>query len=65
MPRVVTSKSLDNKGGGMLSRKQSVREMKIYAIEIALAQLDEREAVNGEMTDDAKRAVWRMLLGRG
>lgn len=65
MPRVVTSKSADNRGGGITSRKQSVREMKIYAIEIALAQMAADETVNGEMSAEAKRAAMLKLLGRG
>lgn len=65
IPRVVTSKSGDNRGGGMLIRKQSVREMKIYAIEIALAQLHDAETVDGETSAEAKRAAMLKLLGRG
>lgn len=64
MPRVVTSKSGDNRGGGMLIRKQSVREMKILAIEIALAQMEDGDAGTGDDQAEAKRAKLSELLGR-
>ena len=65
MPKVVTSKSKAKKSGGMLVRKQSTREMKIYAIEIALAQMAADKMMDGEMSAEASRAALLKLLGRG
>lgn len=41
MPHVVTSRSLDNRGGGILGQLRSKRDVKIWAIEMALAELSE------------------------
>lgn len=40
IPRVVTSRSLDNRGGGLLRRLQSKRDLKIAAVERALLFAD-------------------------
>lgn len=40
VPRVVTSRSLDNRGGGLTRRLQSKRDLKIAAIERALLVAD-------------------------
>lgn len=41
VPRVVTSRSFENRGGGLLSMLQSKRDLKISAIERELASLSE------------------------
>jgi hypothetical protein len=41
MPHVVTSRSLVNRGGGILGQLRSKRDVKIWAIEMALAELSE------------------------
>ena len=64
MPLVVTSKSLDNMGRGILIRKLSVREMKISAIEMALRQLEDSDTLSTEAQEGKNRAFLRNLLGR-
>jgi hypothetical protein len=44
-PRVVTSRSLNNQGGGLLNEKQTKRQVKIDAVERALEEM-ERGAVD-------------------
>lgn len=58
MPRVVTSRSLDNRGGGLASILQSKRELKIAAIERALAGDD---ASKGQAEEDARASLSRLL----
>ena len=38
-PQIITSKSLKNKGGGYLSRKRTIRQVKIDAVQRVLEQL--------------------------
>lgn len=64
MPKVVTSKGTENRGGGMLARKMTVRETKIYAIELALAAMAVGETLTGEDQAEKKRAMLSELLGR-
>ena len=43
-PQIITSKSLKNKGGGYLSRKRTIRQVKIDAVQRVLEQLAAPEA---------------------
>ena len=42
-PQIITSKSLKNKGGGYLSRKRTIRQVKIDAVNAALLELSTSE----------------------
>ena len=53
-PQIITSKSLKNKGGGYLSSKRTIRQVKIDAIQRVLEQLAAPEA------DDSANANERM-----
>jgi len=52
MPCVVTSRSLDNAGGGILGLKRTKKQVKIDAVEAALRDLEEQ----ANRTDDDERA---------
>ena len=43
-PQIITSKSLKNRGGGYLSRKRTIRQVKIDAVQWVLEQLAAPEA---------------------
>lgn len=46
MPRVVTSRSIHNNGGGILWHKASRGELKLNAVQTALDRLDEKDGVD-------------------
>ena len=54
VPIVVTSRSLDNNGGGLLSHKRTKRDIKLDAVERAIRDL-EREAAGADERDDATK----------
>lgn len=56
VPRVVTSRSLDNRGGGLTSRLQSKRDLKIAAIVRALAEADSETGQVDAGLNDAQKA---------
>ena len=56
MPLVVTSRSLDNAGGGMLRQLRSKRDVKISVIERALDALNEVEQDDDPATQVAVKA---------
>lgn len=58
VPLVVTSRSLDNEGGGMLSRLRSKRDVKIGVVEAAIQDIEHVEVER----DPAKDAVIREQL---
>lgn len=65
LPRVVTSRSLNNRGGGILRQLRSKRDVKIWAVEQALAELaeeakDRKDSEEGAMSERLKR----LLAGR-
>lgn len=69
VPRVVTSKSVDAQGGGLLMRKQGKRELKIDAVERALSDLTQPELTEDELEqaqrlDDALIERLRKRSGR-
>ena len=43
-PKIITSRSLNNKGGGYLVNKRTIREVKVDAVQRALEQLTAPEA---------------------
>lgn len=57
IPRVVTSRSLDNMGGGLKSQLQTKREVKVAAIERTLWTLDEdaQQVTDVELAAKRKR----------
>ena len=61
MPLPVTSRSKDNKGGGMLSRLQTKTETKLHVVEYAIANL-EREL--GLRTERNEKEQLGLLLGQ-
>lgn len=58
IPRVVTSRSLDNMGGGLKSQLQTKREVKVAAIERTLLTLDE----DAQQVTDVELAAKRKRL---
>jgi tetratricopeptide (TPR) repeat protein len=52
VPLVVTSRSLDNRGGGILNQLRSKRDIKITVLELALSELAAETSKTDE--DDAK-----------
>lgn len=58
IPRVVTSRSLDNIGGGLMSQLQTKREVKVAAIERTLWILDE----DAQQVTDVELAAKRKRL---
>lgn len=62
MPRVVTSRSTDNRRGGLLSLLQSKRELKIGAIDRALWALDESNQPLTDAEVAAKRERFKQFL---
>lgn len=66
VPLVVTSRSLDNRGGGLTRRLQSKRDLKIAAVERALLvadAVDEQDA--GELTEKQKAQLDDFLKLQG
>lgn len=63
VPHVVTSRSLDNRGGGILRQLRSKRDVKIWAVEMALAELAE-EAEGGKGRKDNEEGVMSERLNR-
>lgn len=64
VPHVVTSRSLDNRGGGLLRQIRSKRDLKIAAIEHALVELkedakDRQDSEEGGMSERLKRLLAR------
>lgn len=62
VPHVVTSRSLDNRGGGILRQLRSKRDLKIAAVEQALAELTEdakerQDSEEGGMSERLKRLL--------
>lgn len=62
VPHVVTSRSLDNRGGGILRQLRSKRDLKIAAVEQALAELAEeaegrKDSKEGVMSERLKRLL--------
>ena len=62
VPRVVTSRSLDNRGGGILMRLMSKTELKIAAMERAIVEIDDArsEAITAE-TEQGQQRLRRFL----
>ena len=54
VPYVVTSRSLDNSGGGLLSHKRTKRDIKLDAVERAIRDL-ERDNADADEVDDAQK----------
>lgn len=54
VPFVVTSRSLDNNGGGLLSHKRTKRDIKLDAVERAIRDLEREDADTDEL-DDAQK----------
>lgn len=63
LPRVVTSRSLNNRGGGILRQLRSKRDLKIAAVEQALAELAE-EAEGRKGRKDNEEGVMSERLKR-
>ena len=62
LPRVVTSRSLNNRGGGILRQLRSKRDLKIAALEQALAELaedakDRKDSEEGVTSERLKRLL--------
>jgi hypothetical protein len=62
VPRVVTSRSLDNRGGGLTSRLQGKRDVKIAAVERALAAADVETGQDEVDLNAAQKAELERLL---
>ncbi|TAF37824.1 MAG: hypothetical protein EAZ66_06870, partial [Alphaproteobacteria bacterium] len=62
VPRVVTSRSLDNRGGGLTSRLQGKRDVKIAAVERALAAADVETGQDDVDLNAAQRAELERFL---
>lgn len=62
VPRVVTSRSLDNRGGGIISRLQSKRDLKVAAIERALLVADDDVEKDGAGLTAAQKEQFAALL---
>jgi hypothetical protein len=62
VPRVVTSRSLDNRGGGLTSRLQGKRDVKIAAVERALAAADVETGQDEVDLNAAQRAELERFL---
>lgn len=63
LPKVVTSRSLNNRGGGLLRQLRSKRDIKIWSVEMALAELaDQTCAAEGEV-DRSIRLKRLLALG--
>lgn len=61
MPLPVTSRSKDNRGGGVLSRQQTKTETKLQVVEYAISEL---ESELGLRTEQSEKEHMRILLGR-
>ena len=64
-PQIITSKSLKNKGGGYLSRKRTIRQVKIDAVKAILEELTapEQETVVDTTDQMARLKRLRQLSG--
>ena len=64
-PKIITSRSLNNKGGGYLVNKRTIREVKVDAVEVVLAELTapEQEIVVDTTDQMAKFKRLRQLSG--
>lgn len=60
LPRVVTSRSLNNRGGGILGQLRSKRDVKIWAVEQALAELAE-DAKDAKYKEEERRRTSERL----
>lgn len=60
LPRVVTSRSLNNRGGGILRQLRSKRDLKIAAVEQALAELAE-DAKDAKDKEEQRRRTSERL----
>lgn len=55
MPHVVTSRSLDNRGGGILGQLRTKRDLKLWSVEMALAELTDQTLTADGDTDRGTR----------
>ena len=64
-PKIITSRSLNNKGGGYLVNKRTIREVKVDAVEVVLAELTapEQEIVVDTTDQMARFKRLRQLSG--
>lgn len=62
VPRVVTSRSLDNMGGGLKRQLQSKRDLKIAAVERAIAEADSDTGQNDAEVNAARQAQLEQFL---
>lgn len=62
VPRVVTSRSLDNRGGGMLMQLMSKTELKIAAVERAINEIDDlRSETTAAEAEQSQQRLRRFL----
>ncbi len=64
-PKIITSRSLNNKGGGYLVNKRTIREVKVDAVQRVLEELTapEQEIVVDEIAQMARLKKLRKLSG--
>ena len=64
-PKIITSRSLNNKGGGYLVNKRTIREVKVDAVEVVLAELTtpEQKTVVDTIDQMARFKRLRQLSG--
>ena len=64
-PKIITSRSLNNKGGGYLVNKRTIREVKVDAVQRVLEELTapEQEIVVDEIAQMARQKRLRKLSG--
>lgn len=63
-PKVITSKSLDKIGGGLVAGFRNKREVKIATIEAALADLNESDESKAATQERLDRVLNRVRLGK-
>lgn len=63
LPKVVTSRSLNNRGGGLLRQLRAKRDLKLWSVEMALAELADQTLTAEGDTDRSTRLERLLALG--
>ena len=63
-PQIISSRSLNNKGGGYLINKRTIREVKVDAVKFALEELTAPEEYSIDETDPSERLQRLRKLSR-